>query len=188
MVVPKLVRGWFSTPGRPGDRTLDQQLGGLDWLMANCTGRSVLDVGCAEGLISIEMAKRGAVAVHGIEIIAEHVTVGNKLRGELPICFEVANANTWRPKRQYDIVVMLALLHKLKNPTEGCHYLAAAARQAVVMRLPPTYAPTIIDERSDYNPHHMDKVMLGLGFELETENYHGHKGEWVGVWVRKEQP
>ena len=51
-------KGWFVTDGRAGDRTLAQQLVGLDKI--NVQGATVLDVGCAEGLISIEMAKRGA--------------------------------------------------------------------------------------------------------------------------------
>ena len=50
-------QGWFSTKGRLGDRTLKQQLMGLDPLFAECKGKTVLDVGCAEGLISIELDK-----------------------------------------------------------------------------------------------------------------------------------
>jgi len=99
-------KGWFSTPGRPGDRTLDQQLNGR--LFMEARGKTVLDVGCAEGLISIELAKAGAIAVHGVEIVPEHVKVANKLRGDLPITFEVGDANVWQPKRNYDIVIALA--------------------------------------------------------------------------------
>ena len=110
-------KGWFSTPGRPGDRTLDQQLNGLDRLFMEARGKTVLDVGCAEGLISIELAKAGAIAVHGVEIVPEHVKVANKLRGDLPVTFEVGDANVWQPRRSYDIVIALALLQKVSPPS-----------------------------------------------------------------------
>lgn len=179
-----MTKGWFSTPGRPGDRTLGDQLKGLDWLLANCAHKTVLDIGCAEGLISIEIARRGALAVHGVEIVPDHVEVANRLRGGLPITFEVGDANTWRPRRAYDIVIALALLHKTKNPTTVCAALAEAAREAVVLRLPPDHAPTIIDPRSKNEPHHIGDTMGRAGFRLVSAEKSGHFGEWVGVWVR----
>lgn len=175
-------KGWFSTPGRPGDRNLSDQLKGLDWLFANCQGKTVLDVGCAEGLISMELTDAGATAVHGVEIVPQHVQVGKRLQGARPICFEVGDANTWQPKRQYDIVVMLALLHKLRNPTAAAHRFAVAAREAVVLRMPPLHAPTIVDPRSGSNPHHIGDVLEKAGFVLTQSSYDGHFGEWVGVW------
>ncbi len=108
------------------------------------------------------------------------------MQGDLPACFEVGDANTWTPKRQYDIVVMLALLHKLKNPTEAAARFADAAREMVVLRLPPKHAPTIIDPRSNMNPHHIGDVMTKRGFKLIESHYGGHFGEWVGVYVREE--
>lgn len=179
------VKGWFSTPGRPGDRTLDQQLKGLDLLFAKVQHKTVLDLGCAEGLISMELARAGALAVHGVEIVPEHVAVAKKLQGSAPICFEVGDANTWKPTRQYDIVIALALLHKLRDPTEACYRLCGAAKHLVVLRLPPLHAPTIVDPRSGNNPHHIGRVMEKQGFELEF-TARGHLDEWVGYYVRKE--
>jgi 2-polyprenyl-3-methyl-5-hydroxy-6-metoxy-1,4-benzoquinol methylase len=183
MAEPRAKRGWFSLPGRLGDRNLKDQLKGLGWLFANCKGKSVLDVGCAEGLISIELAQRGAAAVHGVEIVPEHVAEGNKLRGDLPVTFEVGDANVWRPKRAYDIVIALALLHKTRNPTAVCAALSECAREAVVLRLPPAHAPTIIDERSKNEPHYIGSIMARAGFVLKESSFDGHFGEWVGVWT-----
>lgn len=154
-------------------------------MFANVKGKTVLDLGCAEGLISIKLAQNGAVAVHGVEVVGEHVAVGNKLRGALPVTFEHADLNHWRPKRQYDIVIALALLHKLKNPTAACADFVAAARHSVVMRLPPQHAPTVIDDRSGNQPHHLGSVMKNAGFSPQEEHYGGHFGEYVGIWVRR---
>lgn len=152
-------------------------------MLDNCLGCSALDVGCAEGLISIEMARRGAREVHGIEIVAEHVDVGMDLRGNLPVTLEVADVNVWRPSRTYDIVVALALLHKLRNPTEVAIALARAALEAVVLRLPPATAPTVIDARSGNKPHLIGEVLKSEGFELMHTGL-GHFDEWVGYYVR----
>lgn len=184
MAVAEQKLGWFSTVGRPGDRTLEQQLTGLTPLRALVKGKTVLDVGCAEGLISIQLAHDGAKAVHGLEIVPGHVAVANKLRGDLPVIFEVADANTYQPERQYDIVIALALLQKLRDPSAACRRFAAAAREMVVIRLPPMGAPTIIDERSGNKPHRIGEVMAELGWELMHRDT-GHLSEWVGYYEKK---
>ena len=67
MAARKQLTPWFGH-----DRTLAQQMMGLDRLFAEIEGKDVLDVGCAEGLLSIECAKAGADVV-GIEIRAQAV-------------------------------------------------------------------------------------------------------------------
>jgi hypothetical protein len=174
-------KGWFVTDGRPGDRTLQQQLVGLD--VVDVRDKTLLDIGAAEGLISIEMARRGAAAVHGVEIVAEHVKVGNRLRGDLPVTLEVGDANTWAPKRNYDIVFMLALLQKVRDPSAVCARFAAAAAETVVLRLPPKYAPTIIDDRSGNKPHDIHAVMVLCGFQQTAVRF-GTFDEWIGRYDR----
>jgi 2-polyprenyl-3-methyl-5-hydroxy-6-metoxy-1,4-benzoquinol methylase len=181
----QVKKGWFSTEGRPGDRQLADQMKGLDWLFANCAGKTILDVGCAEGLISIELAKAGAVAVHGVEIVRGHVEVGNKLRGDLPVTLEVADMNVWQPRRQYDIVIGLAILQKLRLPSTVVVHLAHAAREAVVLRLPPENAPFVIDARSGNVPWNISSTLFNCGFNLIESSNDGHFGEWVGVWKRR---
>jgi SAM-dependent methyltransferase len=183
--------GWFSTPGRPGDRTLADQMKGLDWLLNTCLGKTVLDVGCAEGLISIELAKRGAI-VHGVEIVPQHVKVAQRLteelawdetfKQEIPV-FSVTDANTWVPEADYDIVIMLAVLHKLKNPSLIAYMLAQHAKEAVVVRLPPGPAPVVIDARSGNKRHSIDKALKSAGFEFAGMD-RGHFNEWVGIYKR----
>ena len=183
--VEQVKKGWFSTAGRPGDRDLADQLKGIGWLFENCAHKTVLDAGCAEGLISIAAAEHGALAVHGVEIVSEHVRVGNKLRGDLPVTLEVADLNTWRPKRDYDIVIGLAILQKLRDPSAVARALSDAAREAVIFRLPPANAPIVIDDRSGNRPHNIASVMYNNGFTLLDSGYTGHLGEWVGRWGRR---
>lgn len=175
--------GWFNTPGRLGDRTLEQQMTGLVPLLGSVSGKSVLDIGCAEGLIALKLLDAGASAVHGVEHRKDFVEVANKLRGDRAATFEVGDANEWAPKRHYDVVLMLAILQKLRNPAQACMRYAQAANQLVVLRLPPKHAPVIIDERSHSQPFDMHEVMVAAGFE-QTLVLSGHLGEWVGFYER----
>lgn len=183
MAQQRSIKGWFHTPGRSGDRTLKQQLTGLDDLRTRVRGKTVLDIGCAEGLIGMQLFDDGAAAVHGLEIVSEHVIIANKLRGDRACTFEVADANDYKPVRQYDIVILLALLQKLRDPSAACRRFVAAAREMVVLRLPPATAPTVIDARSGGYPHHIGEVMTSSGFMLKNAQL-GHLGEWCGFYER----
>jgi 2-polyprenyl-3-methyl-5-hydroxy-6-metoxy-1,4-benzoquinol methylase len=161
------THGWFHTDARPGDRTLDQQLRGLGPMLEEVRGKTVLDVGCAEGLISIEAARHGATSVHGIEIVPGHIEMANQLKGDAPATFEVSDANFYQPTRRYDVVLLLAVLHKLKNPSASCVRLADAAADLCVVRLGPIDFEIISDARSNYVRQDIGGVMRGLGFQLE---------------------
>lgn len=176
------VKGWFTTEDRPGDRTLDMQLLGLDPLFDEAKGATILDVGCAEGLLSIELAKAGA-EVTGIDIIASHIEMAKHLRGSALCRFEVADANDYEPD-EYNIVLLLAVLHKLKDPSRACARFAKAAKDLVVMRLPPERAPVIVDERSGNKPHDMAAVMTWYGFERERVT-RGSFSEWTAFFRRR---
>lgn len=180
----KELKPWFSVNGTPGDRTLKQQLKGLGDLRDRVAGKTLLDIGCAEGLISTYLFDRGATAVHGIEVRPDFVEVANKLRGDRACTFEVADANDYEPVRDYDIVIMLALLHKLRDPTTACKRFVAAAREMVVLRLPPKGALVITDDRSNGKKHDIGRAMTDSGFQLKSANYEGPKGEFMAYYER----
>lgn len=127
----------------------------------------------------------------GVEIRRDAIQAACIARGRDPLVyvkedliFNVGDANDYTPVRDYDIVIMLAVLHKLKNPTAACARLVAHALDLVVIRLPPEHAPTIIDERSGMEPHHIGLVMERSGFVLEHSGLDGPFGEWVGYYRR----
>lgn len=188
MVSPANVKhnkGWFIVNGRDGDRTLDQQLKGLEPLFAEVPGKTVIDAGCAEGLISMELAKAGATTCYGIEVVPGHVEMAEELAGELPCRFIVADLNTYNVAvlPQADVVLMLAILHKLRDPSRVCLALAKLARELAVVRLPPS-GPTIVDARSQHVPHDIVAVMSNAGMGLD-EITEGPFGEWTGYFRRQ---
>lgn len=180
----KPLKPWF-VMGGVGDRTLAQQMQGLDPLLQRVENKSVLDIGCAEGLIDFELIKAGAIAVHGVEFRSPAVDLANVLRREMPCTFEQGDANTWAPKRQYHVVLLLAILHKLKDPTAALMRFAECASEMVVIRLPPHHLnPCVLDARSGSKMHLLADRLKTAGFGIEHVE-HGYLGEWIGYYVRK---
>jgi SAM-dependent methyltransferase len=163
---------------------LTQQLLGIEPVFQEVQGKTVLDVGCAEGLIALAMFDAGARFVFGVEIVEQHIKVANSLIGKRKLEFVHADANSYQPVEQYDIVLMLAILQKLRDPHHACRRFARAAKELCVLRLPPKNAPLIIDERSGLRPFNMKEAMGEEGFDL-TEVRDGPYNEWVGYFRRR---
>ncbi len=182
-------KAWFDMKRGAFERTLVDQMKGLrpvvdEFRASKARGKPLtcLDVGCAEGLIGMEMAKAGAIHVHGVELVPDRVADANRVRGSLPCSFEAANVCTYTPKRTYDVLLALAILHKLPDPSATLYRLVHNyCQRLVVIRLPAGRGPLVIDPRSNNVPHDLDQVLQDLGFNLEHQA-DGHLGEWIGVW------
>lgn len=165
--------GWFVTEQRDGDRTLEQQLRGLEYVFDESSGKRILDVGCAEGLISMEFATRGeALQVDAFEIVEGHVTLGNYLlaeRGIGNVLLKRDDANTFTPVRSYDIVLMLAVLHKLKEPAATCERIVKHCKDLCVIRMGPDGKDVIVDARSRDVPQYIGAIMAEQGFVVERK-------------------
>lgn len=193
-------KGWFRIPGvQDGDRTIEMQLKGLKWALDEARGKTVLDLGCAEGLISCEFAKAGAKSVLGYEIVYEHVKVAQGLAAVLPHGVEhprflhgdvaqVAAQGLAAPEGvwQYDIVLALAILHKLREPKPAVRYVIEATRDLAVVRTAGATPGYISDPRSGNRVYPVKAAFLANGFVLERETQ-GHYNEWMGYFRRKEK-
>lgn len=179
-------RGWFVIGGvQDGDRTLAQQIKGLDGI--DFRGKTVLELGSAEGCMSKWMIEQGAKSVDGIEIVADHVKEAWRQTRGLPCGFNVMDINTlgipsWG-MRDYDIVMALAILHKLKDPSLVARHYARCCKEMVI-RLPMKNDPWIIvDQRSGGRPHDIHAAMEAEGF-YPARVTEGSFKEWCGHYVR----
>jgi 2-polyprenyl-3-methyl-5-hydroxy-6-metoxy-1,4-benzoquinol methylase len=180
------VGKWFG-----GDRTVEQQFTGLDQLWPRVEGKSVLDVGCAEGYIAVECEKRGAIDVVGVDVRQEAVDAALQRARNRKAAFMWADVNRWTPPGRFDVVLLLAVLHKLKQPADvlrriiehGCKDTAT-----IVLRLRRKDWPVLVDMRSKYKEQDIRFVMYDHGFTLVHEDdgpvADGQPAEWCGFFER----
>ncbi len=189
----ELNKGWFAIPGvQRGDRTLEEQLRGLDPMLAACAGKTVWDVGCAEGLIAFRCARAGAEAVLGSECNLRLVEVAHAQIAALPRDVrarvkvehedvgEVVRAGAPRP---HDIVLALAVLHKLPDPTGSLVYLASCARELLVLRLPGGSDGRVFVTKNRLERCDVRHTMQVIGWRM-VRAVAGPRGELVQYWAR----
>lgn len=184
----KPYRHWFEQEdGAPFERTLAGQLIGLELLAARCRGRSVLDLGCAEGAIGKWLLEQGAARYHGMEVHPDRVAAARRL---LPGCvIDCRDLNNLAPPptpdgklHSFDIVLALAIAHKLRDPAAFLRAAAARCRELMVLRLP---GPVINDRRSNFVM--CDPVaVLARGFR-PIQFPKGDREEWM-VYLERANP
>jgi predicted RNA methylase len=108
----------------------DVRLDGMTDLLLRAQGASVLDIGCNRGMVGFEFANNGAELVHGIDNYEAGVATAREVFADMLNVrsrFEVADL-TKGPQaladafgsdyRHYDIVLFLAVDHKLQRLME----------------------------------------------------------------------
>jgi hypothetical protein len=86
-----------------------------------------------------------------------HVSVGRALVRGLPVTLLHADLNdqathNWIGGLDFEVCLMLAILHKLRDPAALIRTVARRQPELIVVRLPPKTAPVIIDKRSGNRP------------------------------------
>jgi 2-polyprenyl-3-methyl-5-hydroxy-6-metoxy-1,4-benzoquinol methylase len=208
----ELPTGWFNISGvQEGRFDLERQMAGLDIIRRSCRGAAVLDLGCAEGAVSLELAKGGAKLVHGLELEADRLAVAEQLFAEQ--CPKVerqfiqcdlssfdklfldstADSQPQKPylRSRYDIVLCLAIAQKLPNPGRFLRLASTLSSEWLAVRLP----YPVIDDRRSFNVPVDIKRMLKDEFELlqETEGYprdlqrpyQAGDEAWLGIFRRR---
>jgi SAM-dependent methyltransferase len=182
-------KGWFRVVGvQDGDRGVEDQLKGLAPALAAVAGKTVLDLGCAEGLLAAEFARAGGGQVIGCDWLDAHVSVGRALVRGLPVTLLRADLNdqathNWIGGLDFEVCLMLAILHKLRDPAALIRTVARRQPELIVVRLPPKTAPVIIDKRSGNRPCNVEAQMGEHGYAL-ADVQRGHFEEWCGYFRR----
>lgn len=107
----------------------DIRMDGLTDLVMRAKGASVFDIGCNRGLVSFEMANNGAAICHGCDSFEQGIRTAKELFIDLRAVqshFAVLDltggaevvANEFGATN-YDIVLCLAIYHKLKRVMPG---------------------------------------------------------------------
>lgn len=181
-------RKWFSFNGSRGDRTLEMQRMGLGMLEEAVEGMSVLDLGCAEGVLIDQYLRWGATHVHGVEIVPEavedarHVLEGWIESGSAHVFHgSVANLDAVSGLHdRYDIVTALAVLHKVERPDLAALAAARRANTLLVIRNPPEHKHVIATERQRGWRYDLRATLASSHFLGHVD--YGWNGEWVGYF------
>lgn len=182
-------KGWFKVTGvQDGDRTVEDQLKGLAPALCAAKGRTVLDLGSAEGLVAREFAAAGAEHVIGCDWLAAHVDVGRALVRGQPVTLLQADLNdrathNWIAGLDFQVCLMLAILHKLREPGTLVRTVARRQPELIVVRLPPATAPVIVDKRSGNRPCDVRANLEDHGYVIDRVEL-GHFDEWCGYFRR----
>lgn len=184
-------KGWFHIPGvQAGDRTVHEQLKGLGPLLEEVAGETVLDLGCAEGLIAGACMDAGAAAVTGIDCNPALIETAKRLFRDCDFVLYDLNhppsaVITHALRYDCDVVLMLGIAHKMRNPEKFLREYSVFANRRLVLRLPPEHAPRIIirNRRRARVMCDAQKVLESRGFKLERIE-RGHFDEWMGYFRR----
>ncbi|MDY7109421.1 MAG: class I SAM-dependent methyltransferase [Planctomycetota bacterium] len=147
----------------------------------------VLDLGCAEGLIAIEVAKV-VRHVHGVELRPERVEAADRIardRGIDNVTFQCASvADLALEPRSFDVVLFLGVLQHLprehKLPTLA--KALSATRRQVVMRMP------LFDPRSPNRATNLAAACQDQDFTLTIYPRHAARGGNLIIAQRYDEP
>jgi len=184
-------RGWFKIPGirEQGDRTIEEQMLGLGPALEEAKGKTVLDLGCAEGAISKAFAEAGAASVLGVESLEGHLAVARKLCKALPnVRFVRSHLQDYMPAHeppdQFDIVLILGIIHKIEDPGWPLGFACRSARDLILFRGPARAGNGIVTSKHGKQSVHVPTVMHRYGFRLE-KRIAGARNEGVEYWRRE---
>lgn len=167
-------KGWFEIPGvQDGVRDLKERVTPLKPLLRYVRGRTILDLGCAEGLISKWLCDEGgARLVHGLDKYPPYLETARNLfpRPAYKARFDECDFDHFDPANpalgllaRYDVVLMLNVAQKLADPRAFLLAGAALAADFFVFSGP---AVVIDDVRSGHVKVEVEKELKALGFGL----------------------
>lgn len=169
-------KGWFIIPGvQDGDRTLEDQVTALKPALEECKGKSILDMGCAEGLIGLEFMRAGALCCFGIDTVGDHLAVARSQCAGLRMDFMKASVEEFDAHLmpdpfgvgQYDIVLALGVAHKLQQPRIGIELAARMSKDLVLLRRGLRQVNGVISSKFFKGTVDSHALLRYLGFDLD---------------------
>ena len=192
-------RPWFILGDNNGQIPLRRQLLGLSEI--DVKGKTLLDVGCAEGMMCLHFIEQGATKAHGVEIRSRAVEVAQSIAGYTGVSDK---AKFWEGDlttsdhglsqdgmlSDYDVVFAMASLQKTKSKAgEVLQKIADRCSETLVVRLAFREIQTGWRAKSD-----PVDVLSEVGFDLVREScgyptgkppYSMEGGSWLAVFNRR---
>jgi SAM-dependent methyltransferase len=128
-------------------------------------GKRLLDLGCGDGTYSLELVRRGADSVLGVDPSEAAVAAANakaKMAGFADkACFQIGNLYDLSLTAHFDCVVLRGVLHHLPDAGKALQAIAPFAANVLIME-PNGTNPVlkIIEKTSRYHIEHEEQSFL----------------------------
>lgn len=103
-------------------------------------GRSVLDIGCGPGHYSVELARRGASRVVGIDFAENMIAIAREQAAAAAVAdrctFEVADIHGFSADDPFDYVVVMGFMDYVEDPLALVRKVAALTRRRAFFSFP----------------------------------------------------
>jgi tRNA (mo5U34)-methyltransferase len=129
-----LGQGVFTVEGPQYHEVIWQRVSGA--FPAHLAGAAVLDVGCNAGYFAIEMKRRGAGRVLGVEPVPLHFAQATLCRDVLGLDIEYLPLDAHELARideTFDIVVFTGVLYHLRHPLLALEQVGRLCRDVIVV-------------------------------------------------------
>lgn len=109
-----------------------------DSIPADLTGKTVLDIGCNAGFYAIEMKRRGAARVVGVDSDEDYLAQARFAASTLGVSIELVRLSVYDVAslgERFDLVLFLGVLYHLRHPLLALDLLREhAVREALVVQ------------------------------------------------------
>ena len=156
-------------------------------LPADLTGRSVLDIGCNAGFYSVEMKRRGAARVLGIDSDDRYLAQARLAADALGFAdVEFANLSVYDVgalAERFDVVIFMGVLYHLRHPLLALDLIREhVAGDLLVFQSLTRGAKRIAPIKPDYDFNEPDPFDLAGYPKLHfVEREYAH--DWTNWWV-----
>ncbi|MDQ2762938.1 MAG: TIGR04290 family methyltransferase [Pseudomonadota bacterium] len=187
---------WFHNIDLGGVRTAPNHFlndyPGVKWrrfqhaIPQDLSGKTVLDIGCNAGFYSIEMKRRGAERVLGIDFDERYLeqarfaadVTGQDIEFRLLSVYDVAQLG-----EKFDIVLFMGVLYHLRHPLLALDLIHdQVTRDLLVFQSMQRGSSTIEPVRADYDFFEQDHFTRP-GYPKMYFIEHQYSGDWTNWWA-----
>ena len=154
-------------------------------LPADLTGKTVLDIGCNGGFYSIEMKRRGADRVLGIDSDDDYLNQARFAAQVLGFSIEFRNLSVYRVaelREQFDVVIFMGVLYHLRHPLLALDLLHQYVTRDLLLFQSLQRGPDNIPELAGNYPFAEEAVFEQPGYPRMVFIEHSYSNDPTNWW------
>lgn len=156
------------------------------WIPADLTGRTVLDIGCNGGFFSIEMKKRGADRVVGIDFDETYLDQARFAASVYGVEIEFRRMSVYDVgslREQFDLVLFMGVLYHLRHPLLALDLLSEhVVRDQMVFQSLMRGDPESMKLEQDY-PFSQESIFSEARYPKMHFVEHSYSGDPTNWWI-----